>query len=527
MDMDAEKPTVQQSERVPARFAEDTKHEGGPFQPTYTNTSVGDTEKSSGYAVSTTGIDHRVESIKAERRLLFKLDIVILPLAVLLYLSAYLDRGNLGNARLQGLEATVLRGSDTNYSLALSCFFISYIILSIPGTLLAKAILPSTSIAIGAVIWSIAATCQAAAFSPAALYVCRIFVGVGESMFSQSMALYFTYWYLPNELSKRIGLFISAGSVAGAFGGLISYGVSSLKHPAITQWRILFLIEGIPSFIVALAVFFFLPSRPQTSRYISEEERTLALTRLNRKNLGEGHTGIDWRAVRRAFADWKTYVVAVIYSCMNLGLGSVGGFLPTIIKGLGYSNAQAQLYTVPPYVVSLVFMLLIASYSDHYQTRGIPVVSVFSISIIGWGILLGVSPIHPSAMGLHARYFGCICIVTSGYANIPLIMSWQSGNTGSQSQRAVSLGMLNAIGQCLSVLAAFLFPSSEGPRYVKGCATNIAFSCLGLILTAAMTVFYRVENKRRDEVEGGRPPKDMALNVVEEYDLARGFRYTP
>lgn len=129
------------------------------------------------------------------------------------------------------------------------------------------------------------------------------------------------------------------------FGGLISYGVSSLKHPPITQWRILFLIEGIPSFVIAVVVFFFLPSRPQTSRYLTEDQRTLALTRLNRKNLGEGNTGVDWRAVKRALMDWKTYVVAVMYSCMNLGLGSVTGFLPTIVKGLGYSNADAQLYT--------------------------------------------------------------------------------------------------------------------------------------------------------------------------------------
>ncbi|KAJ7146696.1 MFS general substrate transporter [Mycena epipterygia] len=468
---------------------------------------------------------------KAERRLLFKLDILILPLAVLLYLSAYLDRGNLGNARLQGLQATVLNGSDTNYSLALSCFFITYIVLSVPGTLLAKAISPSTSIAIGALIWSIAATCQAAAFSPAGLFVCRLFVGVGEALFGQSMALYFTYWYLPDELSKRVGLFISAGSLAGAFGGLISFGVSSLKHSAITQWRILFLIEGLPSFFLALCVFFFLPSRPQTSAYLSAPERALALARLDRRNLGEGHTGVDWKAVKRAFADWKTYVVAVAYSCMNLGLGSVGGFLPTIIKGLGYSNADAQLYTVPPYVVSLVFMLLISTYSDRAQSRGLPVASVFCIAIVGWALLYGISPVHASASALRARYFGCICVVTAGYSNIPLIISWQSANTPAQSQRAVSLGMLNAVGQCLSVLAAFLFPTPEGPRYVKGCATNLAFAVLGLLLTLGVTAWLRWENDRRDTLEGGRPGEEgwqgPEGNLLEEYDLARGFRYTP
>lgn len=103
-------------------------------------------------------------------------------------------------------------------------------------------------------------------------------------------------------------------------------------------------------------------------------------------------------------------------------------------------------------------------------------------------------------------------------------MSWQSGNTGSQSQRAVSLGMLNAIGQCLSVLAAFLFPTPEGPRFVKGCATNLAFAVLGFIISVGMTVYYRVENKRRDEKEGGKPPRDMPINVLEEYDLAKGER---
>jgi MFS family permease len=112
--------------------------------------------------------------------------------------------------------------------------------------------------------------------------------------------------------------------IARRFGGLISYGVSSLTHPRITQWRILFLIEGIFSFVIAFIVFFFLPSRPQTSSYLTEDERTLALTRLNTRHvgkglgLGEGHTGVDWKAVKRAMVDWKTYVISLIYSCMNL-----------------------------------------------------------------------------------------------------------------------------------------------------------------------------------------------------------------
>lgn len=95
-------------------------------------------------------------------------------------------------------------------------------------------------------------------------------------------------------------------------------------------------------------------------------------------------------------------------------------------------------------------MLLISSYSDRYQTRGVSVASVFLIGIVGWTILYTVSPVKATESMLSARYFACICIVTAGYSNIPLVISWQAGNTGSASQRAVSLGMLNSVGQCLS-----------------------------------------------------------------------------
>lgn len=107
---------------------------------------------------------------------------------------------------------------------------------------------------------------------------------------------------------------------------------------------------------------------------------------------------------------------------MNLGLGSVGGFLPTIVKGFGYTAARAQLLTVPPYAVALVFMLLLTSFSDWRQSRGIPAMSVFCIGIVGWSILLGVNPVKATTHELSARYFGCICVVVAGYTNIPIII---------------------------------------------------------------------------------------------------------
>ncbi|BGO88676.1 hypothetical protein NBRC10512v2_000621 [Rhodotorula toruloides] len=499
-------------------------------------TTTSEKAGSSRYASSETGLEHVKASKAAERRLVRKLDVVILPMAVLLYLSAYLDRGAMGNAKLMGLEKTVLGNVDVRYSIALMCFYITYIVLSIPGTLFAKQFLPSTTIACGALVWSIATTCQAATHNPAALYVCRLFIGVGEAFFGQAMALYLSFWYTKQELAKRIGLFIAAGSLAGAFSGLIAAGVSKINS-SIDNWRILFLVEGLPSLLLAIIVFFFLPSRPDSSKFLNEDERTIACTRLNAESNGEVGKGIDWAAVRYAFKDWKIYVLALAYSAMNLTLGSVSGFLPTIVKGLGYSNTDAQLYSVPPYACALGVMLLLTGISDRLKSRGVFVMLVYCIGIglgvdplrrkaVGWAILYGVSPVHVSKGGLRARYFACCCLASAGYANIPLIMAWVSNNSPSESQRAVGLGMLNSVGQCLSILASFLFPKAEGPRFVKGESVNLAFQAFGLVIALCMTLYFRWENARRDKREGGRPVKGMRVEgVAAAYDQAIGYRY--
>lgn len=234
-------------------------------------------------------------------------------------------------------------------------------------------------------------------------------------------------------------------------------------------------------------------------------------------------------------------VLQLIYSSMNLTLGSVSGYLPTIIASLGYSNARAQLFTVPPYAVAFVVMFIFNRASDRLQSRGIPCALVFLLSFIGWIILLGVH--HNN----HARYFATFLIVIGGYCAIPLNMAWASNNSGSQSQRAVWLGMLNSVGQCLSILAAFAFPTKQAPFYHEGVSLkyaysshlhsdialhrilivtllrihSIAFSLFAMVLSLAMSAYYRWENKRRDTEEGGRPPKSQVLNVIEEHDLAR------
>lgn len=107
-------------------------------------------------------------------------------------------------------------------------------------------------------------------------------------------------------------------------------------------------------------------------------------------------------------------------------------------------------------------VLILTSYSDRARSRGIPAACVFCIGIVGWAILLGVNAVKPTHTELHVRYFGCICIVSAGYSAIPLTTAWIANNSVHESQRATGLGLLNSLGQCLSIVASFIFPNTEG-----------------------------------------------------------------
>jgi MFS family permease len=461
------------------------------------------------------------EDKNAERKLKRKLDAVILPLTTLLYLAAYLDRGNMGNAKLQGIEDDIMGGSDTNFSIALTCFYITYIAFNVPGNIMVKLLQPSTALAIAAFVWGTASTLQAAAFSFPGIIVCRLFLGIGEACFGPTVPFYYSIWYKREEIAIRNAFFIGFGALAGAFGGLLAYGVSFAKGSSIgATWRILFLIEGLPTLVLAVLIFFILPNRPETTKYLSGKERALAITRLSDNQPGTAHKQkFQWSGFRRAITDYKIYLCSVIYLGVNLTLSSISGFLPTIIASLGYSNADAQLYSVPPYACAAVFMILISFLSDRVHCRGLFVAGTMMISCTGWIILLTV------VANEHARYFATFLVVMGSFAAIPLTLSWVSNNAPNESQRAVQLGMLNAIGQCFAILATFIFPSSDKPLWKKGFGLNLAFNALSSIVAVVLYFILRCENSRRDRKVGAHLSDAIEMDIDTSNDLAPSFRY--
>ncbi|EIW78578.1 MFS general substrate transporter [Coniophora puteana RWD-64-598 SS2] len=455
-----------------------------------------------------------------EKRLVRKLDLRILPITCFLYLLAYLDRSNLGNARLQGLPADVLGGDPTGllFEWVNSAFFFSYIIFQVPATVVSKLFPPSYWMAVAAAGWGICSTLASTAFNFGGLITVRVGLGVFEAAFGPSIPLYYSFFYTRNEMGLRLAYWFGFAAVAGAFGGLIAYGVQQAEVP-IENWRLLFIIEGIPAVLLGLLAAFALPNRPEATNFFNERERVIALERMNRGTRADTGAVINKGHIIKALKDWRIYTCGIIYFGVNCALGSLGGFLPTIIASFGYTNARAQLLTVPPYAVAAVFLTGISWFTDRLQSRGLTVAGSCGLGALGY-LLLVVS------LNDHVRYFAVFCITTGTYTSIGIIIAWFAHNLGSETKKAAGIPMFMAIGQGGSILGSHIYPTTDAPRYILGNAVCCGLEGLAMILSIVLYLSFRMENNRRNR-KYGVPNPDDPVDTAELADKAPMFRYIP
>ncbi|CEL53770.1 putative transporter C1002,16c OS=Schizosaccharomyces pombe (strain 972 / ATCC 24843) GN=SPAC1002.16c PE=3 SV=1 [Rhizoctonia solani AG-1 IB] len=456
-----------------------------------------------------------------EKKLVRKLDAVIIPLTCALYLLAYLDRSNLGNARLQGLPEDVLGGdpTGTKFDWISSMFYFSYILAQIPAVVTSKLFRPRIWIGCATIGWGVASTLQAAAFNFQGLLAARFFLGIFEAGFGPMVPLYYTFFYTKHEMGVRLAVWFGFAAVAGAFGGLIAYGVQHINS-YLANWRILFLVEGCPTIALGILTLFTLPDRPDTTKWLHGAQKDLAIERMSRGGMKEEAGTINKTHVMAALKDWRVYAGGVIYFGVNIALASIGVFLPTIIKSFGYTNARAQLLTVPPYAVAAVVMMAVSYISDRTQNRGLFMASASAIGALGYLLLLVVE--HNQGV----RYFSIFLCCTGTYTTIGLAISWFAHNLGSESKKAAGIPLFMVIGQCGSVLGTHSYPATEGPRYIKGLALCCGFEFLGALMCLVLTISFRLENARRDRIYG--PPEEgKVVDTRELADKTPGFRYVP
>ncbi|OCK76566.1 MFS general substrate transporter [Lepidopterella palustris CBS 459.81] len=471
----------------------------------------------SSYSASDSGFDD-----KATKRLLRKIDFVLIPLLSALYLLSFLDRSNIGNARLAGLEQDLkMKGLD--YNIALSIFFPFYVAADIPSNLMLKRSSPSIWIPTIMVAWGTLCCLMGVVRNYTGLLCIRAALGFAEGGLFPGVTFYITMWYRRHECGFRMAIFFSAATAAGAFGGLLARGIVELDGArGLSGWSWIFIIEGAVTLVFAALAFILMHDYPDTATFLTKTEKFEVQRRLeaDRSFLADE---FDIRYFWDAVMDWKIWVHMFIFIGICTPLYSFSLFLPTIVKSLGYTDNTAQLMTVPPYVFACLLCISGGYAADKHGQRGIYMIGFNLLAILGFILLIAST--HP-----HIKYAGTFLAAGGIYPNIPQAVAWNGNNIGGSVKRSVGIAMQVGFGNLGGTVAGFLYQTKNAPTYYPGHGTLIALLVVTTVLIAAMRAWLGAENRRRDAEAGGRKVEELSEDERRaersKGDDANFFRYT-
>ncbi|KAK6853681.1 hypothetical protein PG995_010493 [Apiospora arundinis] len=452
------------------------------------------------------------------RRILWKLDTRILPVLAVLFLCSFLDRTNVGNARLYGLEKDT-HMTDHQYDQGLAVYYATYILSEIPSNLIMKRVSPQKWLPFLTFAWGLVAMCLGFVQNFAGFVAVRAILGLTEGGLLPGMILYLSGIYKREELALRIGLFYTAASLSGAFGGLLARGLAEIgSRGGLSSWRWIFVIEGLLTVVVAVVVYFILPNGIADAKFLTPEEREYAMRRVHGSGRGdsiherESHEKFTWSEVRRGIFSFLTWSTAIAYFGILAGLYSFGLFLPTIIAALGYTSNEAQLWSVIPYAAAAVVTVIVAFLSDRLRVRGIIMLFTLPIAIIGYAAIANTT--NP-----RVKYGMTFLMATGLYSSVPPVLGWLSNNSAGHYKRATTSALQLAIANAGGFVTVFVYPKSQGPQYHEGHTIILGLLVAGWFFILASVLYCWKVNKDKangkyDRFIGSGDDRDPTFKLV-------------
>lgn len=441
-----------------------------------------------------------------ERKVRRKLDTRLVLFVALLYLLSFLDRSNIGNAKIAGLTDD-LNLSDDQYEWLLTAFYISYILFEWM-TLCFKIFPPHIYISCCVCAWGVLASLQSLTTSWAYMLVLRALLGIGEAAFV-GIPFYLSFFFRREELALRVGLFIAAAPLATTFASSLAYAIVRFGNKTgIASWRLLFLLEGFPACLVAVWAWFWIPDAPSSARWLKPRERKIASLRMRKEaaaNTVSEKAGAQstiprhkrkfkWREVFNTLKDPKSYLTAGMFFCCNVAFSSMPVFLPTIVNSMGFSATASQGLAAPPFLFAFVVVLATALISDRIRSRSIPMMFHALLALTGYILATLTGIFHSGPM---LRYLATFPICAGFFSAVTIVITWTINNQASDEGKGTGMAILNVIGQMGPLLGTRLYPDSDKPYFVTGNAVCAGAMAIVFILALALRLVLKRENRKR------------------------------
>jgi MFS family permease len=370
------------------------------------------------------------------------------------------------------------------------------------------------------IIWGVISAATAACTSFGGLVACRFFLGVVEAAFFPGCLYYLSCWYTREELGVRTTYLYTGSLISGAFSGLIAAGITNNMDGdlGMRAWRWLFLIEGVLTVAIALAAFFILPNFPRTTKWLSEEETALAVWRLEEDIGSDDWVASEdqsmWHGFALALKDVKMWVLLLLIFG-NVTAASVTNFFPTVVGTLGYSPVITLVLTSPPYVLGVITTFANAWHADRTGERFFHISAPLCLAVATFIIAAATT-------NTAARYTAMMLMISGLYSGYTTALAWISNTLPRPpAKRAAALAFINAVSNCSSIYASYLYPKSASPRYTGAFIHNCVLAAVAIGAAFLLRTMLARLNKKLDRgevVEG-------AINAAPGEAVEHGFRF--
>lgn len=364
-----------------------------------------------------------------EKKLVRKIDWMIMPLMWMCYWAQYLDKTLINYSAVMGLydDAHITKADFSNLAWI---FYVSYLIFEFPHGYGMQRYPTAKYLGVMVTCWGVIVAVTAACHNYGGLITTRVLLGVFESAVAPSLNLITTMWYKKHEQPIRVGLWYLGTGTGVISGSLLSYAFQHVNSTALYSWQILFLVVGLITVAIGITVVLVLPDNPMKSR-LSHDEKIWAIERLRENQTGIENKIFKPEQVRECFMDPQTWLLILITISSSVPNGAVSSFQATIIKGFGYNSKQTALLQIPAGGVSIVSILTATYLAGRYNMRGLNVITLLIPGIIG-GCLMAFTSEDNKAAKLIGNYLtNCIG------AGLPLLYSWVGANYAGHTKKGI------------------------------------------------------------------------------------------
>ncbi|WP_313520385.1 MFS transporter [Pseudomonas sp.] len=416
-----------------------------------------------------------------ENRIYRKVNWRIVPLFVLCFLFAYLDRVNISFAKLQ--MQSDLGFSDTVYGLGASLFFVGYFLFEVPSNMLLHRIGARVWIARIMISWGLASAAMMFVNSETWFYVLRFLIGVMEAGFVPGVLYFFTQWYPGNRRARINSYFKSSICLCGIIGGPLAGFI--LGHfdgvGGMAGWKWLFLLEGLPSVLLGLVVLWLVADRIEDARWLSREEKNFLAERMAREVQPEGS-----QSLRSILREPATLALSAIYLCLVMALTGLLFWMPQLIRNAGVDDTmRIGLLTMIPYIVAVVGNLLIGRSSDMRGERRWHMAFCAAMTACGYLICaLFHGQIALLMLGMCLIMTGIIAWMPIFWTIPPRYLSGLAAAAG--------IALINSLGQLGGIVGPFMVGKV---RDLSGSSSLALFMLAGACLLATALIVWAVPSR--------------------------------